>query len=292
MSAQSRDIAAVQPSLLLLGESWFVYSVHQKGFDTFQTATYEEGCGPFVTALRSAGWVVDHIPSHLIDQRMPATVATLARYSVVVLSDVGSNTFNLGKTTFQDAQPTTDRLALLKSYVAGGGGLLMVGGYLSFSGIDGKAGFAHTCLADVLPVAMETGDDRNERPCGVIPKVTQVSHPILQAVPSPWPSVLGYNRLRARAGASVLVECDNYPLLIVGHYAHGRVAAYASDLGPHWCSRDFMSWPGYGALWAGVMGWLCAQATAKPSPLQVGGDHHRTGRDRTEDAPPAEPVVG
>ncbi len=40
----------------------------------------------------------------------------------------------------------------------------MIGGYLSFSGIDGKARFQRTAVADVLPVRMHDGDDRVEVP--------------------------------------------------------------------------------------------------------------------------------
>ncbi len=84
-------------SLLLVGESWFSHSIHQKGFDSFTTSTYEEGCADFIAGLQSRRWTVKHVPSHLVDSTMPATARALAQYSVVVLSDVGSNTFLLGR---------------------------------------------------------------------------------------------------------------------------------------------------------------------------------------------------
>ncbi len=38
----------------------------------------------------------------------------------------------------------------------------MIGGYLSFMGIEAKANYKNTVLADVLPVTMLDGDDRVE----------------------------------------------------------------------------------------------------------------------------------
>ena len=38
----------------LLGESWFTYSVHQKGFDAFYTSEYVEGGDGFIAALHDA----------------------------------------------------------------------------------------------------------------------------------------------------------------------------------------------------------------------------------------------
>jgi uncharacterized membrane protein len=133
--------------LLLVGESWFSHTIHTKGFDSFTTSTYEEGCADFVAALQSRGWAVDHIPSHLVDTTMPSTAEALGRYAVVALSDVGSNTFLLRRPTFIQGQVAPDLLDLIAAYTTGGGGLVMVGGYMSFSGIDGKAGYGQTRLA-------------------------------------------------------------------------------------------------------------------------------------------------
>jgi uncharacterized membrane protein len=107
---------------------------------------------------------------------MPSTVEGLRRYAVVALSDVGSNTFLLGPQTFFHGQVAPDLLELIAAYTTGGGGLVMVGGYMSFSGIDGKAGYGQTCLQEVLPVGVSAGDDRLERPAGVTPTVHLPGH--------------------------------------------------------------------------------------------------------------------
>ena len=55
--------------VLLAGESWFSYTVHQKGFDTFTTSEYTEGAGEFLAALRGAGHDVTYVPAHEVHTR-------------------------------------------------------------------------------------------------------------------------------------------------------------------------------------------------------------------------------
>jgi uncharacterized membrane protein len=241
--------------LLLVGESWFSHTIHQKGFDSFTTSTYEEGCADFVAALTSRGWEVEHIPCHRVDTSMPSTIEGLRQYAVVVLSDVGSNTFLLGRQTFLRGQAAPDLLELIAAYASGGGGLVMVGGYMSFGGIDGKAGYGKTCLQDVLPVTVSPGDDRIEVPAGVVPSVHLPGHPTVAEIAGPWPRLLGYNRLAPRPPGEVVASCGPDPLLAVGNYGRGRSVAFASDLGPHWAPAGFTGWEGYGELWHGIASW-------------------------------------
>ena len=53
----------------------------------------------------------------------------------------------------QGQDPVPNRLKLLRDYVAGGGGLMMIGGYFSFQGINGGARWHKTPVEEVLPVA-------------------------------------------------------------------------------------------------------------------------------------------
>jgi uncharacterized membrane protein len=251
----SSNPPAGERSLLLVGESWFTHSIHQKGFDSFTTSTYEEGCADFVSALESRQWTVEHIPSHLVDTRMPSTVEALRQHAVIVLSDVGSNTFLLGRQTFFAGQVAPDLLELIAAYTAGGGGLVMVGGYMSFGGIDGKAGYGKTCLQDVLPVSIAPGDDRVERPAGVVPTVHLPGHPTVAGIAGPWPALLGYNRLTPRPPGEVVASCGTDPLLAVGTYGSGRSVAFASDIGPHWAPSGFTTWAGFAELWDGIASW-------------------------------------
>lgn len=105
-------------------------------------------------------------------------------------------------------------LALIKEYVSDGGGLLMIGGYLSFTGIEAKANYKNTLLADVLPVEMLDHDDRVEIPEGCCPVNTDTQHIITQKLQQ-WPPLLGYNKFRAKIGSNTLVKINNDPLLVL-----------------------------------------------------------------------------
>lgn len=246
-------------SILLVGESWFTWSLHQKGFDTFQTAEYTEGAEPFIAALSGRGHDVRHIPAHLVDARFPSTLEALSGVDVVVLSDVGANTFLLTKETFARSRVVPNRLQVLRQWVGNGGGLLMVGGYMSFSGIDGKARYGASPLADVLPVTLLDGDDRVEMPQGFAPRVVVEDHPALAGVNGEWPAMLGYNRLIPNDDATVLVRHGDDPILVVGRFERGRTAAFASDLSPHWAPPEFVGWSGYGALWESLLSWVAGR---------------------------------
>ena len=149
-----------------------------------------------------------------------------------------------------------NRLAVIEQYVRDGGGLLMIGGYLSFAGIEGKARYHDTPVEAALPVVISATYDRAERPEGVRPDVTQAGHPLLAGIPEEWPVLLGYNQVTAKAGAQVLVSCDTDPLLTVGRHGAGRAAAFASDCAPHWCPPGFMNWPGYDVIRGNLVRWL------------------------------------
>lgn len=248
---------ALGSRILLAGETWFSYGVHQKGFSSYTTGTYDEGQTELVRALRERGWTVEHIPNHLATEQFPWTAEELRRYDLVVLSDISADTLQLHPDTFLRGQRRPDRLAAIAEFVAAGGGFLMVGGYMSFSGFEGKARFQGTAIEEVLPVKMLGFDDRVETPQGVTPTARSTSHPILAAVPVEWPHFLGYNRV-VSDGGEVLLKVGGDPFLVVGTHGHGRTAAFASDCSPHWGSPEFMAWEGYGPFWNALMLWLIA----------------------------------
>jgi uncharacterized membrane protein len=202
------------------------------------------------------------VPSHRIDPDFPVEPAALRAFDVTVLSDVGANTFLLPPRTFTRSEVSPNRLEALRSYVGDGGALLMVGGYMSFSGIGGRAGYGASPLADVLPVELLASDDRVEVPEGFVAEVTPegVDHPALTGVPAPWPPLLGYNRFTAKPGSTTLVRREHPrgadPILVVGQSGQGRTAAFASDLAPHWAPPEFVDWPGYPRLWLSLLAWL------------------------------------
>ena len=242
--------------VLLAGESWTTTATHTKGFDSFITNSYEEGAGQFIAALTSAGHEVTYLPNHVAADQFPRTVEQLSAYDVVVLSDIGANTLLLHPSTFLRGQPRPNALDAITEWVRGGGALLMVGGYLSFQGIEAKANYRNTRLAEILPVLMEVGDDREETPQGVSPTVVDPSHPMLDGLEGTWPEVLGYQRLEATSGSQVLVTVGDHPLVVVGTAGVGRTMAFASDMGPHWIPVEFLQWDGYAQFWQQAVAWL------------------------------------
>jgi uncharacterized membrane protein len=245
--------------VLLLGESWFVHSIHQKGFDTFTTSEYTEGGSEFVAALSEAGHEVRRIPAHLIAQDFPTTAEGIAAIAdVVVVSDVGANTFLLSPETFNDSIPGANRLDALRSFVNGGGSLLMVGGYMTFSGVDAKARWGRSVIADVLPVTLHDRDDRVELPEGASASVVE-PHPITAGVDRSWPPLLGVNEVQLADRGTLLAEINGLPLLVVGTSGLGRAAVFTSDLAPHWATPDFMRWNGYRTIFDRTIQWLNGQ---------------------------------
>ena len=135
----------------------------------------------------------------------------------------------------------------------------MVGGYLTFQGIEGKGAWKRSRVAEVIPAEMLDGDDRVETPEGTVPTVVNAGHPILEGVSTEWPPFLGYNQLAERADTEVIVRAGNDVFLSAGQYGVGRSVAFASDCSPHWGSPEFMSWPDYGRLWNQIIEWLAGK---------------------------------
>lgn len=257
--ARSNDSTRV----LVVGESWIKHTVHMKGFDQFESTEYEEGAGVFLDAIEEHGLHVTYLRAHEISYRFPRSLDELQGYDVIVLSDVGANSFLLTDDTFLRSKRGPNLLELLCAYVREGGGLLMVGGYLSFTGIDGRARYGMSPLADVLPVTMLDHDDRVEKPEGVIAQFDEPDHAALGGTPPEWPALLGYNRLVAKPDATIIARAGDDPLLVVASVGQGRSVAFASDLAPHWAPPEFLAWPHYGQLWAALLSWAGARRLAQ-----------------------------
>ncbi|TAM68509.1 MAG: cytoplasmic protein [Microbacteriaceae bacterium] len=258
------------PRLLLLGESWMTHMIHQKGFDSFTTTEYVEGGAEFRAALESDGWEVTHIPAHAIETQFPLDPKVLQDYDLVVISDVGANTFLLTRSVFGRSVSEPNRLQLIREYVEQGGGLLMVGGYLSFSGVDAKAKYADSPLADILPVIIRHTDDRAEHPEGARVTVIDESHAALGGVGTVWPELLGYNIASPHPEGQVLAEINTDPLVAIRQVGKGRTAVFTSDMSPHWAPPPFTTWPGYTPFWNALATWTAGRAaTREPTGLHA-----------------------
>lgn len=241
--------------VLFVGESWVTTSIHVKGFDTFTTSSYGHGHKWLVNALESGGKEVTYLNNEVAADEFPSTLEEMKKYDVIVLSDIGSNTLLLNSNTFVKGIKQPDRLELVKQYVNEGGAFLMIGGYLSFTGIDCKARFNQTAIKDILPVQMVSYDDRVEKPQGVNPCSVK-EHEILNGISKDWPYLLGYNKTVEDNEHDVIVKVDVDPLISVGNFGKGKSAVFTSDCSPHWGSPEFLEWESYDKLWNNIIDWL------------------------------------
>ncbi len=235
--------------ILLAGESWQQLSFEIKGPNVISDASYDEPADYLIAALESVGASVTFQPCHVATRSFPRTRAELDDYDLVLLSDIGADALQLTPAV-QRGETDVDRCSLLADYVADGGALGMIGGYMSFAGVGGKARYGRTALADVLPVQIEVADDRIEAPAGVRPVNRGVPGADL---PERWPAVLGYNRVRADQDASVWATVGDDPFIAVGEYGDGTSFAFTTDCAPHWAPPSFLEWEGLPALWGALL---------------------------------------
>ncbi len=235
--------------ILLAGESWQLLSFEIKGQDVLTSASYDEAADHLVAALEVVGASVTFQPCHVATREFPRTRSELEAYDLVILSDVGANTLQLTPAV-RNGEPDVDRCELLASYVEDGGAVGMIGGYMSFSGAGGQAGYDRTALGDVLPVTIGPDDDRVELPAGACPRNKGIPGTDL---PEEWPAVLGYNRVTADETADVWATVEGDPLVAVGTYGAGRSFAFTTDCAPHWAPLEFLEWEGLPRLWEGIL---------------------------------------
>jgi uncharacterized membrane protein len=174
---------------------------------------------------------VTHVPS---DRRLASATAS-RRYDAVILSDYPSR-----------MTPTASQRAIVE-HAQAGRGLLMIGGWASFSGPLGRWG--GTPVGKLLPVICRRGDDRLNLPTGALVRKA-VAHPVLRGLSflNP-PSICGLNMVRPKPdsltvlravpmrlrGSAVALEPPGYPLLVLDRRPRRRIAALMTDNAPHWC---------------------------------------------------------
>lgn len=181
----------------------------------------------------------------------------LEEHDVLVFSDVDAKLFQLAPSFFDRTQfgtrPLTfpDRIRLTLEAVRRGKGLMLLGGWYSFTGEMGKGGWGRTPLADLMPVRCLPTEDLVESTEGFSPRATAAGRAFLRGLDvTTMPPLLGYNKTRRRTGGQVLLEVAETgdPLLAVRAFGKGRVLAYTSDPAPHW-GCNLVYWDGYGEFW-------------------------------------------
>ena len=175
---------------------------------------------------------------HVPPSRMCTARLLTQHFDAIILSD------------FPRAQMPRAAQVLLRNHVRQGSGLLMVGGWESFSGSGG--GWRGSVVESLLPVRCLPGDDRRAMPGGAL-LVPSTPHPMFrELVFSQPPVICGLNRVQLRPRGCVLLSARplraegrqatrvrpgaaRYPLLIIDTDPNRRIAALTTDLAPHWC---------------------------------------------------------
>jgi len=241
--------------VLLAGETWISEATHYKGFDSFTSVTFHYGADAYLKALSDNDISVHHMAAHDVPQQFPKSARELDAYDVIVLSDIGANSFQLPPETWLEGKSSPDRLGGLAQWVHNGGALMMAGGYLSFQGFQARANFARSAIAPALPVTMTDFDDRVEASAG-LPAKAVGNDGLARLVTPAAPALLGYNRVTAREGATVHATVGDDVLIASSSYGQGRSLVWTSDIGPHWCPETFVEWDGFAPLMAGMIQWL------------------------------------
>jgi len=149
------------------------------------------------------------------------------RFDAIILSD------------FSKKDLPRDSEKALVGQLERGAGLLMVGGWGSFSGPFG--GWQGSRVEKLLPVRCLKQDDRVNFPGGAR-IVSKKKHPMFQSLSFKNPPVIcGLNAVRPKRESLVLLSAKKlaggreYPLLIINPDPKKRAAALTTDLAPHWC---------------------------------------------------------
>jgi uncharacterized membrane protein len=245
--------------VLFAGEAIYILQTIYKGRDSFSMGRYTEHGTFFIDALKENGIAHDYIPTNKVAEEFPWTLEDLKAYDAVIVSDVGCDTFLISQRTM-NGEKTPNRLKLIEQYVREGGGFLMWGGYLSFTGLYGKGFYRRTPIEKLLPVTLMETDDRVETPEGFLPKITAKGHPILKGMPEKWEGwFLSYNRLIPKEGATVIAvieEYDDDPFLVAGEYGKGRTLASAVDCAYHGAAPAFLKWKYKNVLYGNMVKWI------------------------------------
>lgn len=199
------------------------------------------------------------------------------RFDIYVIGDLDASA--LGQ---QQLRQLADR-------VGEGAGLLMLGGLQTF----GVGGYADSPLADVLPIRL---DASLRRSVGADPPATsQLEGPLKLQVARPHPitrldeggdpqaawdqlkPLLGASRFvgpKVAPGVQVLLQTQQQdPILVVGEYGSGRVAAFAGDTTWQWWRQGASEQ--HRRFWRQLMLWLLAREMSEDDQVVVELDARR-----------------
>ncbi len=199
--------------------------------------------------------VVIRRPAQRDTSEVPDTVFAPGRYNVYIFGNLSADYL------------TTTQQNLVVDAVMKGAGFMMLGGHSSF----GSGGWANTKLVDILPIAINGGDDQLEPPEGIkfTPNAKGLDSYVLQVgvnrtetakIWDSMPPILGSNRFgEPKLGANILATTPGpnpEPLMLdmlVGH--NGRVIAYGGDTWV-WARESEEGRLAHRKLWRQLIFWL------------------------------------
>ncbi|MEG2259387.1 MAG: glutamine amidotransferase, partial [Oscillospiraceae bacterium] len=154
-----------------------------------------------------------------------------------------------------------DREQAIYDYVIQGGGFMMVGGWLSFSGLQGKGLYGGTQFEEIMPVTCEPRgvDDRVEVTQGYSMDIHKPNHPIVKGLP--WDekyTLLGYNKVHLREDAELIASWRGDVQIATRQVGQGRSCVFTCDVGPHW-GGDMLQWSGYNVFWQNLVRWTAGK---------------------------------
>ena len=240
------------------------FALEVKGFD------YHNWAQEFIKGLEKDPEVKVHqMPSWVVYRDFPRTLKELSGYNVVMIEEVEADVFyfypefyKAEAWTAKETITLPNRLEVIRQFVQNGGGLLMVGGWLSFQGRFGHGMWHESPVEEALPVEFSSGDDRIETPEGAIVKIVNPDHALMKDIPwQTFPPLLGYNRAKLSPDSTLLATISRArgkgedPLIAVREYGKGRTMVFASDTTPHW-GMNFMKWAHYQTFWLRAIKWL------------------------------------
>ena len=230
--------------VLYVGDSEVVLNRYLVGADVIEQSYFNDNGRYFRDAMASQPSVeVRHITPHGVATQFPAQLSELQNYDLVIFSDVGYNSliFYPGLTPPYQYPLGPDRIGMVRSFVEKGGGFLMVGGYLSFAGLNGIARWAGTDIETILPVSISHYDDRAEVVQGFRFNIDRPDHPIVAGLPwtgADW-TLCGYNKVSLKSNAT----CSKLPrrsvdclLGIRSRTKRGLYVGLCPALGRQFCS--------------------------------------------------------
>lgn len=181
----------------------------------------------------------------------------LEEYDIIIFSDLEAKLFQLAPDFFNREKfgkkvlTFPDRVKLTVEAVKKGKGLMLLGGWYSFTGEGGKGGWGRTFLKDIMPVQCLDFEDLVESTEGYYPVFTGKGQKLFEGIDfESFPPILGYNETKTIDEGDVLIKIkeSDHPLVAIREVGKGKVLAYTSDPAPHW-GLNFVFWEQYSKFW-------------------------------------------